>query len=165
MLEGDRLLLRPLGRADLERLDAINREPAVARWWNPGEFERWPLDPDCERLAIVVEAEPAGLIQYEEETDPDFRHASIDIFLSSSLHGRGLGAEAVRLLARHLFDDRGHHRISIDPAAANTAAIRCYERVGFRPVGVMRRYQYDHAAGEWSDNLLMDLLASELRSE
>lgn len=40
------------------------------------------------------------------------------------------------VLARHLFDERGHHRLVIDPAAANTRAIRAYERGGFsRPLG------------------------------
>jgi aminoglycoside 6'-N-acetyltransferase len=32
--------------------------------------------------------------------------------------------------------DRGHHRLVIDPAADNERAIRCYERVGFRRIGV-----------------------------
>jgi aminoglycoside 6'-N-acetyltransferase len=76
-------------------------------------------------------------------------------------HGRGLGADAVRRLARHLFEDRGHHRITIDPAAHNERAIRAYRRVGFRPVGVMRRYERG-GDGTWHDGLLMDLLPEEL---
>ena len=56
------------------------------------------------------------------------------------MHGRGLGSDAVRTLARHLFAEHRHHRLVIDPAADNTAAIGCYAKVGFRPVGVMRRY-------------------------
>ena len=67
----------------------------------------------------------------------------------------------MRTLARHLFEERGHHRVTIDPAAANDRAIRSYERVGFRRVGVMRRYWRD-PAGEWQDGLLLDLLAGEL---
>ena len=43
----------------------------------------------------------------------------------------------------HLVRDRGHHRLTIDPAAENAAAIRCYERAGFRRVGVMREYWRD----------------------
>ena len=58
-------------------------------------------------------------------------------------------------------DDRGHHRITIDPAAANVRAIAAYAKVGFRPVGVMRRYQR-MPDGRWVDALLMDLLADEL---
>jgi aminoglycoside 6'-N-acetyltransferase len=162
MLRSDRVQLRPLARDDLEALDRINREPAVARWWRPGEFRSWPLEEDAERFAIIVDGEVAGLIQCHEESDPEFRHAGIDLFLTSRLHGRGLGAEAITVLARHLFDDRGHHRLVIDPSAANTTAIRSYERVGFRPVGVMRRYQLDPASDEWEDGLLMDMLTEEL---
>ena len=57
---------------------------------------------------------------------------------------------------------RGHHRITIDPAAANSRAIRCYTGVGFRPVGVMRQYERG-GDGRFHDGLLMDLLRGELR--
>jgi aminoglycoside 6'-N-acetyltransferase len=49
----------------------------------------------------------------------------------------------------------------IDPAADNQAAIHCYSKVGFRPVGVMRNYERG-MDGTWRDGLLMDLLAGEL---
>jgi aminoglycoside 6'-N-acetyltransferase len=102
-----------------------------------------------------------GLIQYAEENEPDYRHAGIDIFLDPAWHGRGLGADALRTVARYLFDVRGHHRLTIDPAASNERAIRSYRRVGFRPVGVMRRYERG-PDGTWHDGLLMDLLVEEL---
>ena len=91
-----------------------------------------------------------------------YRHAGIDIVLHPDAHGRGLGAEAIGVLARHLFDDRGHHRIVIDPNAANTRAIRVYEKVGFRRVGVLREYEWSAHEGRWTDGLLMDLLRPEL---
>lgn len=91
-----------------------------------------------------------------------YRHASVDVFLATSHHGRGLGTEAIRLLARHLFEDRGHHRLTIDPAADNAAAIRAYEKAGFRPVGIMRGYERG-PDGAWHDGLLMDLLREEFR--
>ena len=84
-----------------------------------------------------------GLIQAYEESDPMYRHAGIDIVLHPDAHGRGLGPEAIRVLARHLFDDRGHHRLVIDPNAANARAIHVYEKVGFRRVGVLRQYEWD----------------------
>jgi len=56
---------------------------------------------------------------------------------------------------------RGHHRLTIDPAADNLAAIRAYEKVGFRTVGVMREY-WRAPDGTWHDGLLMDLPAAEL---
>jgi aminoglycoside 6'-N-acetyltransferase len=118
---------------------------------------------DVETFAIEHEGRVVGAIQCHAETEPDYRHASIDIYMDPAVHGRGLGTDAVRTLARHLIVDQGHHRLVIDPAADNAAAIRCYSKVGFRPVGVMRRYERD-LDGTWHDGLLMDLLADELIS-
>ena len=67
----------------------------------------------------------------------------------------------MRTIARWLFDERGHHRLTIDPDAANERAIRAYERVGFKQVGVMRRYWLG-PDGEWRDCVLLDLLPEDL---
>jgi aminoglycoside 6'-N-acetyltransferase len=78
------------------------------------------------------------------------------------VQGHGLGPEAIRLAARDLIERRAHHRITIDPAADNERAIRAYAKVGFRPVGRLRRYQR-YPDGSWRDGLLMEMLAEELR--
>jgi aminoglycoside 6'-N-acetyltransferase len=156
------LTLRPLTRDDETQLRRILATPEVARWWDPPE-ERFPHadDPDSTRFVIEVDGAVAGLIQYGEELDPKYRHASIDLFLDPAFHGRGYGSEAVRRIVCLLIDERGHHRITIDPSTANAAAIRAYEKVGFRRVGVMRRYERDTDGAGWHDGLLMDLLAGE----
>jgi aminoglycoside 6'-N-acetyltransferase len=165
-LSGTQVTLRPAGEDDIPALAAIRAEPEVYRWWRGGADLRAAV---AEELAaedehgFVIEYEDriVGFIQWSAEEEPDYRHATIDIYLDPTMRGRGLGTDAVRTVARHLIRERGHHRITIDPAADNTAAIRCYTKVGFRPVGVMR--QYERAAdGTWQDGLLMDLLADEL---
>jgi RimJ/RimL family protein N-acetyltransferase len=162
LLIGERLRLRSITEADVGELRRIHSTPAVARWWDEPDDE-FPFDePEVVKLVIEVDGAVAGLIQFGEEEEPRYRHASIDLFLDPALHGRGLGTEAVRVLARHLVHERGHHRIVIDPSVANRAAIRAYEKAGFRPVGVMRRYERDAVTGQWGDGLLMDLLADEL---
>ena len=80
------------------------------------------------------------------------------MFLDPVLHGRGLGTKAIQRTVAHLVNERGHHRITIDPAADNTAAIRCYEKAGFRPVGVMRAYERDAFGEAWHDGLLMEFV-------
>jgi aminoglycoside 6'-N-acetyltransferase len=167
ILRGERLLLRPLEERDFGRLAEIGAEPEVARWWPDiavAELAEKAAGEEEGTVALTVEREGrvVGMIQFHEETTPDFRHAGIDIFLASECHGQGLGADAVRTLARHLFGERGHHRVTIDPAAANERAIRSYTGLGFRPVGVLRDYERG-ADGRWHDGLLMDLLVSELR--
>ena len=74
---------------------------------------------------------------------------------------RGFGPDAIRAVARWLFDERGHHRLTIDPAAANERAIRAYRKVGFRPIGIARLYERG-PDGTWHDGLLMDLLREDL---
>ena len=156
------LALRPLADGDASELRRIHATAEVARWWDaPGESFPWD-EPASTRLTILVDGAVAGLIQFHEESEPKYRHAGIDLFLDPALHGRGLGVEAVRLVVRHLIDDRGHHRIVIDPATTNTAAIRAYEKVGFKPVGVMRRSERDPDGHGWHDVLLMELLAEEI---
>jgi aminoglycoside 6'-N-acetyltransferase len=163
-LRGERVILRPVADVDRPRLRSILAEPEVARWWaldgavsNDGEA----ADDDEVRLAIELDGEVVGAIQYGEEDDPDYRHASVDIYLTTAVHGQGVGPDAIRTLARHLFDERGHHRLTIDPAATNARAIAAYGKVGFKPVGIMRQYERG-PGGTWHDGLLMDLLRDEL---
>jgi aminoglycoside 6'-N-acetyltransferase len=158
-LSGERVVLRPLGGDDLVRLAEIQAEPAVMRWWGPpGDGQR----DEARTFAIELDGDLVGLIEYHEEDEPEFRHAGMDLFLTTAVHRRGLGTDAVRTLARWLVAERGHHRLTIDPAADNVGAIGAYAKVGFRPVGRMREYWRD-PDGVWRDGLLMDLLARELR--
>lgn len=121
-LRTPRLVIRPLAEGDEAELLRIHRTQEVARWWGvPDEGFPWTDETDATRLAIEVDGAVAGLIQFWEESDPKYRHAGIDLFLDPALHGRGLGTEAVRRVVRQLIDERGHHRITIDPAAANAA--------------------------------------------
>ena len=167
-LQGERVRLRPLAADDVERLTEIGAEPEVARWW--GEITRENLldkaegRDDATGFAIEHKGEVIGLAQFSEPGEDEFKHANIDLFLTSSLHGRGLGRDAVRTLARWLIDERDHHRLTIDPALTNEPAIRAYEAVGFKRVGVMRRYWRD-PEGVWQDGLLLDLLADELEEK
>jgi len=155
------LVLRPLAAGDEGELLRIHRTPEVMRWWDlPDEAFPWD-EPEATRLTIEVDGTVAGLIQFSEEPEPKYRHAEIDLFLDPALHGRGLGTAAVRRVVRHLVDERGHHRITIDPAVDNAAAIRAYEKAGFRPVGVMRRSERDVGGGGWHDSLLMEFVAGE----
>jgi aminoglycoside 6'-N-acetyltransferase len=166
MLRGRTVTLRPATVADVPALAAIRAHPEVRRWWRGGDdlaaSVRADLaDDDLTLYAVEHDGRVVGAIQWYAEPDPDYRHASLDVFLDPAVRGAGLGGDAIRTLVRHLIDEYGHHRFTIDPAAANTAAIRAYAKVGFRPVGVLRRYERG-ADGRWHDGLLMDLLADEL---
>lgn len=174
LLRGALVTLRPAGPADVERLVAIRSTPEVHHRWGgddlPAEVAADLTDDDLHLYVIEVDgpeggsaaagSEVVGAVQWSSEEDPQYRHASIDIYVDPAHHGRGIGTDAVRTLARHLLRDHGYHRLTIDPAADNAVAIACYAKVGFRPVGVMRQYERG-PDGTWHDGLLMDLLAPE----
>ncbi len=165
VLSGESVVLRPVLAADAARLAEIGAEPEVARWWpglTVGYFTAKAEGHDgVDAFAIEAGGELIGMAHSHEESSPEYRHAGIDIFLTSVRHGQGLGSDAVLTLARWLVRERGHHRVTIDPALGNARAIRAYERVGFRRVGVMRRH-WRGPDGTWQDVLLMDALAEEL---
>jgi aminoglycoside 6'-N-acetyltransferase len=169
VLVGHLVKLRPGRPEDAPRLRAILAEPSVSRWWGEPDpvpvIEEALLGGDSAVLLVVeIGGQVAGGIQYDEETDPMYRHASIDVYLGRRFQGYGAGTEAVGLLVRFLFEQRGHHRITIDPAADNHQAIRSYAKVGFRPVGVMRQYERG-SDGRFHDGLLMDLLRDDLAQD
>jgi aminoglycoside 6'-N-acetyltransferase len=163
-LRGERVTLRPLEDRDLAPLAEIIREPGVAQWWGEAdepERLRENLRMDGDAFAIEVDGELAGWLGFTEETEPEYRSVSFDISLSERFQGKGLGPDALRTLIRWFADERGHHRFTIDPNAANERAIKAYEAIGFKPVGIMRRAELVN--GKWTDGLLMDLLIEELR--
>ncbi|MDW3213785.1 MAG: GNAT family protein [Ilumatobacteraceae bacterium] len=168
VLHGEQVALRTTTHDDRGALVAIRSTDEVYRRWRgddlEAEFDADLTDGDVHRFTIVASnGRIIGLIQYTEETDPEYRHASIDIYIDPAVHRRGHATDAVRTLVDHLFDERGHHRLTIDPAADNRAAIGCYSKVGFRPVGILRSYEL-RSDGTWADGLLMDMLASDRSS-
>lgn len=168
LITGSRVRLRPAAAADAARFEEILSHPDVARWWADAEEPvaaqvSYLLDPDEGTTTYVVVHEDVvvGIELAFEEADPQYRHAGIDIAVHPDWQGRGLGSDAIRALAEHLFTVRGHHRVVIDPAADNKSAIQLYQSLGFRPVGTMRSYERGRD-GSWHDGLLMDLLAEDL---
>ena len=162
------MTLRPVVAADLPALHAILEEPEVARWWRRAEWERVD-EKDAVTCAIVLPGagpgDPVavdGCIQYTEETDPDYFSAAVDIFVGTAAQGRGVGPDAMRTLVAWLIDVRGHHRLTVDPAAENARAVHVYERLGFRRVGVLREYERVED-GVWRDALLMELVAEDFK--
>lgn len=157
-LRGESVVLRPLDPGDLDTLRRIRASEAVVRWWGRPE-EDFPPDDGDPRFAVVIDGAVAGMIQYYEEPDPDARHADVDVFLDAEHHGRGYGTDAMRTIVRHLVEERGHHRVTLATDPANAAAIRCYEKVGFRTVGITRASGWDDVAEQWVDELLMDFVS------
>src|SRR3712207_7984684 len=91
VLRGKRVLLRPGRPEDADRLYQIRNELEVIRWWGSVDMEEISEEFIGADDGFVIEAngEVVGAIQYNDENEPMYRHAGIDIFLTSTRHGRG----------------------------------------------------------------------------
>jgi len=76
--------------------------------------------------------------------------------------GRGLGTEAARLILDYGFNLLGLHNVLLTVFSYNPGAIRCYEKAGFRHVGVRREAR--RHLGQWHNEVYMEALASEFTS-
>jgi diamine N-acetyltransferase len=77
--------------------------------------------------------------------------------------GQGLGTEATRLTLDWAFHVLGLRNVLLEALATNAGAIRAYEAVGFRRIGVRRDCVFAVGGGR-SDTLLMDAVADDFAS-
>lgn len=108
-------------------------------------------------LAICLSdtAEHIGNI-YLRNIDFVDRNAELHAFIGQRENrGKGYGSAAVRLLAKHAFENLGLMRIYLYVLAKNSAAIKTYERCGFVVEGRLRRHVLK--AGIFEDVLVMGL--------
>ena len=76
--------------------------------------------------------------------------------------GTGLGTEATRLTLDWAFNMLGLHNVMLTVLPTNTAAIRAYEKAGFKRIGLRRDALCCWAAR--GDEVLMDAVADEFES-
>ncbi len=136
--------LRPADGGDVDRLVAWHADPDVARYWDDETFTRAEMEErlaraDVEAWIVEEKGDPVGYLQVHPE--------GLDMFLVPGARGRGLGPDAARAMARHLIDECGRGRVTVDPYAWNDGAVRAWERAGF--VEVSRHQPDDGHTAEW----------------
>lgn len=151
-VRGESTVIRAAEERDADLLVAWHDDPEVALYWDDERFTRAEMlgrlrRGDVESFVVEAADEPVGYLQVWQEGDG----GGIDMFLVPSARGRGLGPDAARAVARHLRDERGWRRVTVDPYLWNERAIRAWRRAGFRDVGV--REPDDEHSARW---LLME---------
>lgn len=114
----------------------MSREGA-REFWQRFQAED-PASPDTGLFAIRAEGQTIGFANFRRLNEWN-SNADIGIGIGEKeLWGQGLGSDALRLLVRYLFDERGLHRIRLHVAARNYRAISAYKKAGFDLEGVER---------------------------
>ena len=169
-----RLVLRRFRFTDARSLARYRSEPEVAR------FQSWEAPVTVDAAAVLVESYARGDLgrpgwfQYAITVDDrligdlgvrreeDLRQAEIGITIDPRHQHRGYAAEALTAVVAHLFDERGLHKVSAECDARNEPSATLLRRVGFVEEG--RRRAHTWMKGEWTDDLLFGLLATDPRS-
>ena len=173
-LEGSLVVLR---RHVPENLDAFRRwyaDPEIARLARYTEgpmrieevdrfFNARAIGPDSLAMAIHVRGTDrlvgtCALSQMDGDHGSALYHITIG---EKDAWGNGYGTEATRLIVGHAFETLGLHRIALTVFAFNERAKRSYETCGFSVEG--RAREAIRRDGQWWDEILMSILASEWR--
>lgn len=172
LLEGRRIILRPVRESDVRERLLAGRDPEFHRLvgGNPEraklplsleEAARWQQEMAADATGWAIEAEErlVGTTRLHglDSVNLNARFA-IGIFRPAD-RDRGYGTEATRLVLRHAFERLRLHRVEVRVLELNTRAISLYERCGFVREGVQRECLL--RGGEWLSDLMMSILEPE----
>jgi RimJ/RimL family protein N-acetyltransferase len=174
---GERVALGPLQREHV---------PLFERWMNDFATQRLsgfpePAEPwGTERVTqfmdrILSNPDRAWFVIYEAESwrpighanlrGIDYRHRTAEFGITigdPADRGKGYGTESTRLILDYAFTALDLHNVLLDTNEYNEAAIRAYQKAGFKEIG-RRRQAYSMGGRLW-DVIFMDCLASEFTS-
>lgn len=170
-LEGERIVLRPLGPEHVDAFLSAARDSELRRLTGThAEFDRETIErwvgtrsEHHDRLDLAIHRRDDDAFVGElalTSFDPLNESVAIRIALAGTdLRGKGYGSEAMRLVLAHAFDVIGVHRVELDVYAFNESAVQVYEGLGFVHEGRLREALLWE--GERHDALLMSILRPE----
>jgi RimJ/RimL family protein N-acetyltransferase len=169
-LRGERIHLRPLEAADVERLHEWGRDGGYARWTGepPRTLEQRRrrhrrIEEDEERVFqfAICRLDDDEIVGQVSLFDIDRANgsAALGIALGPAAWGHGLGTDAVNAVVDFGFGELRLERIWLGTAADNVRAQRAYRRAGFTEEARQRRAYVDR--GGLIDEVLMGILRAE----
>lgn len=180
MIFSTRVRLRRVERGDLPHFISWFNDPEVrhslAYIWPMGtaQEEAWfeaqlRAEPALQPFSIDIRDEEAAggwrIVGNTAYHAIDWRNRCGELGIAigdKAVWGRGYGTEATRALTRWGLDVLNLHRVWLRVYEDNAAAIRCYEKVGFRLEGRLRQDAF--RGGRYHDTLVMGLLRGELQA-
>jgi ribosomal-protein-alanine N-acetyltransferase len=171
-IQTPRLILRPVGEADLPDLLTVNRDAEVNRflpyaaWISLEDARAWlarmrGLEEAGGARQCVIELREGGtvvgaLLVFRHE-EPSAR-AEIGYVLGRAWWRKGIAAEALQHFCRHLFTTAGIRRLEAEVSPDNAASNALLLRIGFQLEGRLRQ-RWIHK-GAASDSNFYGALAS-----
>jgi ribosomal-protein-alanine N-acetyltransferase len=173
--EGSLVFLRPLERADLnERYLSWLNDPEVTHYMETGIFPSTAEDLENYYRGVTGSKNDVILAVVDKKSENHIgnvklgpihwihRRATLGILIGEKeFWGKSAGLEVTRLMVEYGFYRLNLHRIDLGVFAEHGAAVRCYEKAGFKVEGRLREDLFQ--GGEYRDRLWMGLLRSEYK--
>lgn len=142
MIRGEHVYLRPITMEDTKLVVRWRNQPSVVRnfiYRKPiscKEHEEWLTNKVFKGLVhqfVICANEgdiPLGSV-YLQNFEKEHKRAESGVFLGEEACGRGVGTEAVRLMADYAFETLGMHKLTARVLAHNMASRRLHEKAGY----------------------------------
>jgi RimJ/RimL family protein N-acetyltransferase len=143
-LQGPRVSIRPMKRADLDAMMQWRR--SADPLYQPFDFPRqshtdhirwfeW-RSKEASRRLYTIENEQKQVIGSLTLREINGQYsARLGITIGADFVSQGYGTEALRLFLDHFFAEMGFAQMVLDVAATNLRAVRTYRSLGFRQAG------------------------------
>ncbi len=176
-LMGERIYLREVRLADVnEQYHRWLNDPEVTRYLeiryvphsreNIGKYVE-AMDGKDDEIFLAICLKKNGRHVGNIKLGPINRiHRFADVSLligEKSVWGRGIGTEAIRLLARFAFDVLNLHKLRSGCYADNKGSARAFLKAGFVEEGVLRKQW--HVAGRYQDEIVFGLCREDMNTE
>ena len=168
IIEGEKLLLRPITREDTPLIvkwrntESVRQNFIFRETFTEEMHNRW-LDTKVASGEVIQyimvdksDNKPVGSAYFRDISERN-RSAEYGMFIGeASARGKGIGTETVKLFTAFGFETLRLHRISMRVLGDNEASIRSCEKGGFVREGVFRDMEY--LDGEYRDVIFMAML-------
>jgi len=175
MLRGQKVLLRPVKRSDIQYFLKWFNDPEVMQYLSfylpmtEMAEEKWieNLGNQQNRAVFVIEAiegesgKPIGSIGLDN-INPKDHNATFGIAIGEKDYwSKGYGTEAARLLVNYGFEQLNLHRINSFVIGFNERSVRMHKSVGFKEEGRQREWVFKN--GKYHDHVVFGILRGEWR--
>jgi RimJ/RimL family protein N-acetyltransferase len=167
-LKTERLVLRPLRRADAAALLPLFRDSETLQYWAHEPIETLaqmqdiiarnlpPQNAPRSSFAIAHGGRTVGVVNFYQQRDG---MSGLGYILDKTLWGKGYVSEAIDAALDHGFGTLNLHRIWLEIDPRNHASIRVAEKCGFAAEGVAREAFL--LAGAYLDSVYYSMLREE----
>ncbi|MCL6270619.1 GNAT family N-acetyltransferase [Sansalvadorimonas sp. 2012CJ34-2] len=144
--------LRDFSQDDIESLVKNANSASISRYM----LDTFPYPYTCEdaewwistgskigiHKAIIHDNQFAGTVGLKSKTAEKRFEAEIGYWLGELHWGKGIAAQAVKLLTEYAFDNTHIQRISAGVFSPNTASMRVLEKAGFHKEAILKQSIY-----------------------